>query len=132
MFTAADIIYSYTRADALADGLLVDVTKIAREAGFRCPVALTQAAWSDCVAWPENVTDRKRVMQDEQGRLWDVLFMAMHAARRGSNSSRVTFTVLRIPVDGGATTPTPATLEMIIGPGDRGEMVITIGQPGED
>jgi type I site-specific restriction endonuclease len=46
--TAAEIfgepIHSYTRADAFADGYLVDVTDTAREAGFRFPVALTRAA----------------------------------------------------------------------------------------
>ena len=53
MFTAADIISSYTRADALADGQLIDVTQTAKEAGFRLPVALTRPAGADCVAWGE-------------------------------------------------------------------------------
>ena len=29
------IIHSYTRADAIADGVLIDVTNEAREAGFK-------------------------------------------------------------------------------------------------
>jgi hypothetical protein len=33
-----------TRADALRDGVLIDVTATAREAGLRWPVALTAAA----------------------------------------------------------------------------------------
>src|SRR5262249_4146387 len=33
------------RADALRDGVLIDVTPTAREAGFRYPVALTAATW---------------------------------------------------------------------------------------
>ena len=37
------IIYAYTRSQALADGVLVDVTEIAREVGFKLPVALTEA-----------------------------------------------------------------------------------------
>ena len=32
--TDPDLISAYSRADALADGLLVDVTETAREAGF--------------------------------------------------------------------------------------------------
>ncbi len=37
----------YTRAQALDDGFLVDVSELAKEAGFRFPVALTRAAWAD-------------------------------------------------------------------------------------
>jgi hypothetical protein len=32
------LIYSYTRAQAIADGVLVDVSELAREAGFRFPL----------------------------------------------------------------------------------------------
>lgn len=62
------MIYSYTRAQALADGVLVDVSDIAREAGFRVPVALTRTAWEDCVAWSAE-DSRRQVHQDESGRL---------------------------------------------------------------
>jgi hypothetical protein len=44
------VIHQYSRADALADGVLIDATELAREAGFRYPVALTSAAWHECVA----------------------------------------------------------------------------------
>ena len=46
-----EVIYAYTRAEAIADGVLIDVTETAKEVGFRLPVALTAAAWADCVAW---------------------------------------------------------------------------------
>ena len=48
-----EIIYVYTRAQALEDGVLIDVSDTAREAGFKCPVALTSAAYADCVEWTE-------------------------------------------------------------------------------
>ena len=38
-----DVIYAYTRQDAINDGVLVDVTELAREAGFKIPVAITAA-----------------------------------------------------------------------------------------
>jgi len=60
MFEDADLIHSYTRAEALADGTLIDVSETAREAGFRVPVALTRAAWFDCVAW--TAEDSQRVV----------------------------------------------------------------------
>jgi hypothetical protein len=37
MFDESDLIHSYTRADALRDGVLIDVSATAKEAGFRYP-----------------------------------------------------------------------------------------------
>ena len=37
------VISCYSRAQAIEDGVLVDVTNMAREAGFKWPVALTHA-----------------------------------------------------------------------------------------
>lgn len=125
-----EIIYSYTRAQALADGVLVDVSDTAREAGFRIPVAMTHAAFEDCVAWSEE-DSRSQVYQDEAGRLWDVLWMASLAARKGSES-RVAYTLYRVPRDGKSLRPKATHLDLVIGPGDTGEPVITIMFPGED
>src|SRR5438874_9667984 len=77
MFENADLIHRYSRADALRDGVLVDVSATGREAGIRYPVALTRAVWERCVAVPPGV-----VCHDESGRLWDVLFLLALAARR--------------------------------------------------
>ena len=76
MFENAELIHRYTRADALRDGVLIDVSATAREAGFKYPVALTAAAWVKCVAVPSGV-----LCQDEAGRLWDVLTMLRCAVR---------------------------------------------------
>ena len=40
MFDKADLIHAYTRADALGDGVLIDVSQTAREAGFRSECVL--------------------------------------------------------------------------------------------
>jgi hypothetical protein len=40
MFDHTDVIHRYTRADAIRDGVLIDVTAVAREAGLRYPVAI--------------------------------------------------------------------------------------------
>ena len=52
MFENFDLIHSYTRAQAIADGVLVDVSATAREAGIRFPVALTCAVYARCVTVP--------------------------------------------------------------------------------
>lgn len=124
-------IYRYTRAQALADGELVDVTKTAREAGFRVPVAMTAAAWNKTVAWSETDSARQ-VQQDEAGRCWDVIWMGYIAAKRASSSFRVPFQLYVVPRGGKATRPRLVTLHMHIGSGDEGEPVITIMNPDED
>ena len=40
-FDDADLVHRYTRADAIRDGVLIDVSAVAREAGIRYPVTLT-------------------------------------------------------------------------------------------
>ncbi|MES9902792.1 MAG: DUF6573 family protein [Sedimenticola sp.] len=126
VFSSAVVVSTYTRAQAIDDGVLVDVTATAKEAGFRVPVALTAAVWGDCVAWDN---DSEEACQDESGRLWDVLTMAGTAARC-NKGDRVSFFVLRIPCRG--ERPETVQLVMHIGPGDQAEPVITIMQPGED
>ena len=66
-----EVIFSYTRKQALADGLQVDVTSTAKEAGIKFPVFLTRSVFDTYVAIPPGVTG-----QDEAGRLWDVIWMA--------------------------------------------------------
>jgi hypothetical protein len=126
-FADAVPIHVYTRAQALADGLLIDVSETAREAGFKVPVALTAAVWADCVAWD---MEREVCPQDEAGRLWDVLSMAGFAARGRLNAERVSFAVLRVRC--GRLRPELVRLVLAIGPGDGGEPAITVMQPEED
>lgn len=123
-------ISSYSRAQALADGVLIDVTETAKEAGFRWPVSMTSTAWADCVAWDETDSHRQ-VPQDEPGRLWDVLWMAGRAARRGG-AEPIKFQFYRVPRGGRGVRPRLVTLKMVAGPGDAGEPVITIMMPDED
>ncbi len=42
-FASAEGIYAYTRKVALADGVQIDVSEIAREAGLKFPVSLIRA-----------------------------------------------------------------------------------------
>ena len=71
------VVYAYTRAQAVADGVQIEVTKTAQEAGIRYPVFLTRAVFDAYVAVPPNVTG-----QDEAGRLWDVVWMLRFAISR--------------------------------------------------
>lgn len=42
-----DVVSVYTRADAIADGVLRDATVVACELGVACPAALTATAWAE-------------------------------------------------------------------------------------
>lgn len=125
-----NVIYAYTRADAIADDTLVDVSQMAHEAGFRLPVAMTAAAWADCVQWGEADSQRQ-THQDESGRLWDVLWMSAITARK-AHGQGVPFQFYRVPRGGRATRPRLVTLHLHIGPGDDCAPVITILMPHED
>ena len=50
-----EVIYSYTRSQAVADGVQVEVTKTAQEAGIRFPVFLTRAVYDAYVTVPPGV-----------------------------------------------------------------------------
>lgn len=126
-----EVIYSYTRAQAIDDGNLVDVSETATEAGFRVPVALTRAAWADCVEWSEE-DSRRQTHQDQAARLWNVLWMAFLAARRAKGEQSLRFQLYRVPRGGRGMRPRLTQLVCNIGPDDQGEPVITIVMPGED
>ena len=72
-----EVIYAYTRSQAVADGFQVEVTKTAHEAGIRFPVFLTRTVYDSYVAVPDGVTG-----QDEAGRLWDIVNMVRFAIIR--------------------------------------------------
>ena len=128
-------VYAYTRAQALADGVLIDAGPLAREAGLRLPVALTGAAWQDCVAWTESENEAQ-TYQDPKGRLWDVLYMAAFGIRQHGASGRMDnqllFKLHRVPRDGRSKEPVLIKLKLVVGPGDSGEPVMTIMLPHED
>lgn len=124
------LIHSYTRRQAIEDGVLVDVSQTAKEAGLKCPVAVTQEVWGEIITPDES--SRKRG-QSEEGRLWDVIWMCAMAIRNkllriGRAGSLVVYQIylekdLKLEV---------ITLKALCHPGDTGESVITIMLPDED
>lgn len=130
-FADATVIYSYSRADMIADGSMIAVPeKLCHEVGIKVPVGILSSVWSDCVEWTEADSERQ-THQDETGRLWDILYMFREAARRCKGDT-VLFKIVRIPRDGKSTEPQEIELKAIIGPGDTMEPVVTIMLPEED
>ena len=127
-----EVISSYTRAQAIEDGMLIDASEMGREVGFRFPVAVTSAVWADCIEWAEE-DSAAQVHQDLSGRLRNVLFMAAFAIQTSRQSGdRLLFELYRVPRDGYSTTPVSVTLKLVVGPGDTGEPVLTVLFPNED
>lgn len=127
------VIHTYTRAEALADGVLVDVTPTAREAGFKVPTAVTASVFNECIEWTEEDARQCRTYQDQAGRLWDVLFLAAAKARslRGRRQNQLLYEIHVVPRPG-HDHPRLRTLKLVIGPGDDAEPVATIMLPNED
>lgn len=121
-----ELIHSYSRKQAIEDGVLVDVSETAREAGFKIPVAVTAAVHQQYVLVPDDVT-----AQDERGRLCDVLWMLRFAVTRHPEveGDTLLFTVF---VRNDDTEPQPVKLKAVCHPGDEGEPVITVLMPDED
>jgi len=117
------VIHTYTRAQAIEDGVLIDVSEMARQAGFKVPVAVTQGLWGEFITPPAAVVH----CQDQAGRLWDVLWMAVCQARVNPGTSHLSFQVLfqQIP----NFPPKAVELWAITDGGDDGELVITIMRP---
>lgn len=122
---ALETIYVYTRAEAIEDKVLIDVSELAREVGFECPVTITAAVYADCVASLEGEDET------EQGRLRDVL-NALRSAAFGprGHESTLFFSVWRIPYIG--EVPEYVRLKSVLGFGDNEEWVMTIMEPLED
>ena len=126
MFEEADLIHRYTRAQAIEDGVLIDVSAVAREAGITYPVALTRAAWERCVTVPPGVE-----CQDEAGRLWDVLWLLRCTIGRSEGGPEVRFGV-HVRDDNREGTSPLVRMKALCGPGDDGEPVITLMLADED
>ena len=122
------IIFSYTRAQAVADGVQVEVTKTATEAGISSPVFLTRTVFDSFVAVPPDVAG-----QDEAGRLWDIVWMLRFAILRARPG------VQRIPVAlyvRQSDTQRPQLIKLIATCGaldiDDPQPAITVMLPDED
>jgi hypothetical protein len=104
------IVYTYTRSQAIADGFQIEVTKVAEEAGIRFPVFLTRGVWDKYVALPNDTpaqgqddlvprsgpktwgTHIEAGLGSQSGRLWDIVWMLRFAIIRAKPG------VTRVPV----------------------------------
>lgn len=126
------IIHAYSRAQAIKDGTLVDVSSRARQAGFKYPMAITQSAYDMYVVWNEEDSERQGP-HHEMRRLAEMLCNLRLLINRMPSEGRL-FTFLCIPRSPYSTLKTPVSVQLkaVIGLGDNLEPVITIMMPDED
>lgn len=132
------VISRYTRAQAIADGVLVDMSECLDRCPFKYPVAMTRGAYEATIAaggtWQPDGDGEMLTLkggQDVTGRFWDVCNMILFAMRRAHGpTDRVEFSVL-VDTHGNGR-KAEVELYSLCGPGDNREPVITILLQGED
>jgi hypothetical protein len=114
-----ETIYSYSRAQAIDDGVLVDLSNVdSIRQHWKHPFACTSAVW---MIVEEALTKEG---QDLAGICHDISIMAKLALRGGREGDQVLFTVI--------ITRRKHQLKLHIGPGDTAAPVLTLMLPNED
>ncbi len=121
-----EVIDVYTRAQAIEDGVLIDVSPVALgEHGILYPVAVTERVWAEVVIPPGGVA----TWQDDLGRLNDLLTCLRFAIRRAPKGDLVQF---KMDVINEGEKRKTITLKALCHGGDNLEPVITVMFPDED
>jgi len=122
-----EVIHSYTRADAIADGTLKAIPqKLSKEAGFKYPVAVTAAVYEQAIRVPDDC----KGIQDETGRMWDILMLLLFQIRRPDVQGSELHFKVSVTID--IERQEDIKLKALCHPGDEAEPVITIMLPEED
>lgn len=121
--TRESIVYGYSRRQALVDGLLVDITKLAHEMGIVRSVAVTRAV-HELVGGSDSESEGG---QSPDGQLWDILWM-LRLKALGAQGPMILFDVTLNTGFGHRL----VRLKAAYSPGDDGEPVLTIMLPDED
>jgi len=110
------IIFSYTRKQAIEDGVLVDVTSLARQRGFKIHTVITCAAVAEitCGCEPTEAFYQSAILATFKTLYDEIRKPANH------NTDRIHFRLADLH------------LWSLVGPGDEGEPVLTIMLESED
>ncbi len=124
------VIDIYTRAQALEDGVLVDVSSWARGYGIVYPVAVNDSVW----ALIEDPGGMECAGQSVRGRGLDVVAMLAMYIRRSPGGSVIKFPVIFATgvSQRGHEIRRTFWLKAVCGPDDEGDPVITVTLPDED
>lgn len=119
-----ELIHAYTRAQAIEDGVLVDLSDADGVKGhFKYPLACTAAVW----AVIDRAVKNEKHCNDLAGVLHDVCWMSKVCARSIDPTTRIFKVIIT-----GAGRKKYHTFKMVCGPGDDAEPVLTLMMPEED
>lgn len=120
------VIYSYTRADAINEGVLIslsdrfpDLCRI-----YRYPIACTAAVWS----LVEKAFSCREHVDSIEGVVWDILYMSQKGIVARPDESTVLFDVIVT----GVCRKNLHRLKAVCHAGDHLEPVVTLMLPDED
>jgi hypothetical protein len=114
-----ETIYSYSRARAIEDGVLVDLSHVdSIRQHWKHPFACTSAVWTII----EEALQRQD--QGSFGILHDISTMAKRAIRSARDTDQILFTVI--------IAGKKHAMKLHIGPGDTAAAVLTLMLPNED
>lgn len=122
-----NLIYSYSRAQAIADGVLIEVTAQAREAGFKFHTVVTDNLFHSYITPPAGLEGEG---QSIEGRLHDVFFVLLAAIR--SSKAATDYAEIDVLFVMAPGRQEKVKVIAVVGPGDKGEPVMTIMLPGDD
>jgi hypothetical protein len=129
-FFDAEVVSSYSRAQAIEDGVLVDLTanfpELCANAGFKYPVAITCEAFARYI---ELTPAAARAGNDIVGRAWDVLWMLRYAISQGGHTDTL---LVRFHCVTDRETARPCVLKALCGPDDGLSPCITLMLPEQD
>jgi hypothetical protein len=148
-----EIVSTYSRAQAIEDGVLVDCSQapfdeLNRSAGIKVHVAMTAEAFDSYVhplgvaPFPVKTAQQGNTWelspqstqlppgQTMLGRYWDILWMLRLAMQRQLDDSYVMFRLNVVPNRGG--NPEMVELKCVAGPDDEGNVCLTIMLPDQD
>lgn len=122
-FSEMAVISSYSREQAIEDGVLVDLTAaFPREANqyYKVNVCCTSAVWN-------TIQSAVTESYDVASVVYDVIVMSRFKCRKIDECSHLFVVTLDRYLEGPST-----VLKVVCGPGDDAEPVITILEPHED
>lgn len=119
------VISKYTRAQCLKDGYIIDVSELAKEAGFVYPMAITLSLYDEL----DPTELEADTGQSFTGRMWDVLNILRWRIRKEKDTNCIhTFIIIQVE-----TVASPKHMQQkhlhfksTLGPGDDAEPVLTI------
>lgn len=124
-----ELIYSYSRKQALADGVLVDISELAKECGFKYPVAVTSAIWYEYIEVSYYLS---KMGQSITGRLWDLLNVLRTYVKKTTGTTIYFETIFLLEENYNLLVKKKVSLKAVCGPDDDGSPCLTIMLPNED